>query len=125
MEGYSVNYTQEIIRTARSPGAVETHGVIISFNENFDLGIWRRNSNDDSISSYSTDSMKGKPILQAAASYAFSDSSAVFEPNLALYLAFGTLSIVGLAASLDATSISPALPVRCFQFSKFSNANIA
>jgi hypothetical protein len=34
-----------------------------------------------------------------------------FDPGWRLYLSFGILSIVGLAASLDATSISPALPV--------------
>ena len=34
-----------------------------------------------------------------------------FKPDWSLYLALGTLSIIGLAASLDGTSISPALPV--------------
>lgn len=34
-----------------------------------------------------------------------------FKPGWQLYLSFSILSIVGLAASLDATSISPALPV--------------
>ncbi len=33
------------------------------------------------------------------------------KPDWSLYLALGTLSIIGLAASLDGTSISPALPV--------------
>lgn len=34
-----------------------------------------------------------------------------FKPDWSLYLALGTLSIIGLAASLDGTSISPALSV--------------
>lgn len=38
-------------------------------------------------------------------------SLSVFEPGWHLYLSFGILSVIGLAASLDATSISPALPV--------------
>jgi hypothetical protein len=35
----------------------------------------------------------------------------VFKPDLRLYLALGTLSVAGLAAALDGTSIGPALPV--------------
>jgi MFS family permease len=34
-----------------------------------------------------------------------------FSPGWSLYISLGTLSIIGLAASLDGTSISPALPV--------------
>jgi hypothetical protein len=34
-----------------------------------------------------------------------------FSPGWSLYISLGTLSIIGLAASIDGTSISPALPV--------------
>lgn len=34
-----------------------------------------------------------------------------FSPSWSLYISLGTLSIIGLAASIDGTSISPALPV--------------
>lgn len=35
-----------------------------------------------------------------------------FQPGIRFYLAFGSLAIVILAAALDATSLSVALPVR-------------
>lgn len=41
----------------------------------------------------------------------FTPSLSSFDPGWRLYLSFGVLSIVGLTASLDATSIGPALPV--------------
>jgi MFS family permease len=40
-----------------------------------------------------------------------------FSPGWSLYISLGTLSIIGLAASIDGTSISPALPVPISNFS--------
>ena len=109
MEDYNVTCTQAV-HTARSPIAFETYGAMISFNEDFDLGI-KRYWSDDTTSFFSTHSTEEKSSLQSAAPSTCADSSTIFKPDLGLYLAFGILSIVGLAASLDATSIGPALPV--------------
>jgi len=109
MEDYNVTCTQAV-HTARSPIAFETYGAMISFNEDFDLGI-KRYWSDDTTSFFSRHSTEEKSSLQSAAPSTCADSSTIFKPDLGLYLAFGILSIVGLAASLDATSIGPALPV--------------
>jgi hypothetical protein len=42
----------------------------------------------------------------------FTHESQTCVPNLGLYVPFSILAIIGLVAALDATSISPALPVR-------------
>lgn len=52
-----------------------------------------------------------KVACDSAISLRSTPSLSSFDPGWRLYLSFGILSIVGLAASLDATSISPALPV--------------
>lgn len=98
-------------QAARSPKAFEDYGRMISFNEDFDLGI-PRSWSDETTSICSMHCIEENSSLRSAVSSTCADSSTIFKPDLGLYLAFGTLSIVGLAASLDATSISPALPVR-------------
>jgi hypothetical protein len=66
----------------------------------------------DSSSSREEHSRIGRKLTyDSTTSLNSTPSLSSFDPGWRLYLSFGILSIVGLAASLDATSISPALPV--------------
>lgn len=67
------------------------------------------NDGGSSLEEHTGDTRKAASDL--ATSLHSTPSLSSFHPGWRLYLSFGVLSIVGLAAGLDATSISPALPV--------------